>query len=245
MAGMAESQFRKMDQNADGMLNFEEMSESLRAELDKWDLSKDRAIDLAEYKSYFQARIQQILGDRANAGAENGNVEEERKVVVHRAGKLPKELPGWFAELDNSPQDAQVALYEWKHSGRTLQEFDSFDRNGDGFLTVDEVLHVIKAGPAASRMAAGPRNNGEGAFTRNSFAFGAEGVERGDSKQSFKMPGRQGNGPRMNKGDGMGGKGKGRGEGKGKNRGGGGGEGGRRGRGGNGAAFKLDFEDEI
>ena len=34
----AESTFRRMDTNGDGLLNYDEMSESLRAERDKWDI---------------------------------------------------------------------------------------------------------------------------------------------------------------------------------------------------------------
>src|SRR4029077_16432070 len=70
--------------------------------------------------------------------------EEDRKPVVHRAGKLPKELRAWFKELETDG-DGQIGLYEWKASGRPLDEFMKMDRNGDGFLTVEEVLRSVAA----------------------------------------------------------------------------------------------------
>jgi len=69
--------------------------------------------------------------------------EDGSKPVVYRAGKLPPGLPDWFTQLDTD-RDGQVGLYEWKHSGRPLEEFHAMDRNGDGFLTVEEVLRYIR-----------------------------------------------------------------------------------------------------
>ena len=70
--------------------------------------------------------------------------EEEKRPVVYRAGKLPKELPPWFAQLDED-KDGQVGLYEWKKAGRLLNEFQAIDLNGDGFITVEEALRYVKA----------------------------------------------------------------------------------------------------
>jgi hypothetical protein len=252
VANMAESEFRRRDQNADGVLNFDEMTESLRAERDKWDTNKDGMIDMAEYKPYFQARIQQIMGGETGSGpeAKSASVEEERKVVVYRAGKLPKELPSWFAELDTN-QDAQVALYEWKHSGRSLQEFESLDRNGDGFLTVDEVLHASKAGAPVRTFAGGTRGSdgGDSSFTRNSFAFNSDGGDNSSGKMIGRGPGGRTRPGRADDAAANGfGKNRSRGEGKGGGRrGGGGGKGRGAAGGGNGAGNGLgvDFDDDI
>jgi hypothetical protein len=70
--------------------------------------------------------------------------EEEKRPVVYRAGKLPKELPQWFAQMDED-KDGQVGLYEWKKAGRPLSEFQAMDLNGDGFITVEEALRYAKA----------------------------------------------------------------------------------------------------
>jgi hypothetical protein len=69
--------------------------------------------------------------------------DEESRPVVHRPGKLPKGLPDWFAKLDTDG-DGQVGLYEWKEAGRSLEEFRKLDRNGDGFITVEEALRAVK-----------------------------------------------------------------------------------------------------
>src|SRR5439155_1070764 len=45
--------------------------------------------------------------------------------------------------LADNDQDAQVGLYEWKVSGRPIDEFQMYDRNQDGFITVEEVLRVM------------------------------------------------------------------------------------------------------
>jgi hypothetical protein len=76
--------------------------------------------------------------------------EEEKPVTFHRPGKLPKGIPDWFAKLDTD-NDGQVGLYEWKEAGRSLEEFRKIDRNGDGFITVDEAMRVAKANVPAGK----------------------------------------------------------------------------------------------
>jgi hypothetical protein len=150
-----EGMFQRLDQNGDGYLNYDEMPEDLRIERQKWDTDRNGLIDLNEFKAFYQARVQPLM---SNGGANAANswqnypyddsapVEEGRKPpVVYRPGKLPKELPPWFAQLDTD-HDGQVALYEWKSSGRSLDEFDQLDLNKDGFLTVDEVLRSVNKG---------------------------------------------------------------------------------------------------
>ena len=147
VANWAESRSASLDTNNDGKLSYDEYKadENLLAEKDKWDADMNGFIDLNEFKSYFQARVQQNRNDRNQAGDngtdQGGKADEEKRPVVYRKGKLPKELPSWFIELDTDG-DAQVALYEWKKSTRPIQEFLSYDLNGDGFLTVEEVLRA-------------------------------------------------------------------------------------------------------
>jgi len=154
---MAEVMFRNLDRNGDGFLNNDEMPENLKAERQKWDTDNNGLIDLNEFKAFFRARGDQIRSEiGANAGMPSGPggyspgmpllptgptpvEEEEQKRVVYRAGKLPKELPAWFTQYDKDG-DGQVGLYEWKAAGQPLDDFLKMDRNGDGFLTVEEVL---------------------------------------------------------------------------------------------------------
>jgi Ca2+-binding EF-hand superfamily protein len=49
-------------------------------------------------------------------------------------------LPGWFGERDKD-RDGQVGMHEWPRE--QLAEFNKYDRNGDGFITSDEVLRII------------------------------------------------------------------------------------------------------
>jgi RNA polymerase sigma factor (sigma-70 family) len=56
-----------------------------------------------------------------------------------RVERVRKGLPGWFAKLDQD-KDGQVGLYEWLQAGRASADFLAMDANGDGFLTVEEVL---------------------------------------------------------------------------------------------------------
>ncbi len=225
MASMAESAFRKLDLNGDGVLNFDEMTESLKAEKDKWDLNKDGFIDFNEFKAYLQARMQQITGDGGDgsgvADAEVEKAEEDKKPVVYRAGKLPKELPSWFAELDTD-QDAQVGLYEWKKSGRSLDEFFAMDRNGDGFLTIEEVLHAGRSGVEGARVVAANGSQG------GSGDAGVMTTMQRNYPPGNADTGRPGRGPRAG--------GKNRGDGGGKTKGGGGPGGGKKGKGGRGGA---------
>jgi len=149
----AEQVFNNLDANKDGVLNYDEMPEELRAEREKWDTDKNGLISLDEFKAYFRARMEQRRQNRESFSQADQALpdsigvepmapqaeEEEKKPIAYRAGKLPKELPAWFDQYDTD-RDGQIGLYEWKATGRSIEEFNQIDRNGDGFLTVDEVL---------------------------------------------------------------------------------------------------------
>ncbi len=158
--------FRRLDRNGDGLLSSDELSESLRAERLKWDADRNHFIDLQEYLAYFEGRMRQVWseGGAAQPSPEKGRNtsatatapapappppppdEEERKPAVYRYGELPPELPAWFAQYD-ADRDAQVGLYEWRYSGRPLEEFVKMDGNEDGLLTAEELLRYLRAGP--------------------------------------------------------------------------------------------------
>lgn len=140
---LLEAEFKRRDENADGKLNTDEMSRSLRDDLAKWDTNKDGLIDLAEFTPYFQARLDRD-SDRSAAAAVNVIIEDDldRRPVVYRAGKLPKELPPWFQELDVDT-DGQVSFYEWRKQQKDVAEFKQYDRNDDGFLICEEVLRQM------------------------------------------------------------------------------------------------------
>jgi hypothetical protein len=177
--------FRSQDQNGDGVLNYDEMPDRLRLELNKWDTDGNGLIDLTEFKAWFRVSISHELAERiktegfdAIAGSIAGAGERTRP-VAYRPGHLPAELPAWFTQLD-SDGDGQIGLYEWKTSGRPLEEFDRIDRNGDGFLTVDEVLRY----EALQRAGARPWANAgtvSSAPRSASLRYGAPPVRPGDA----------------------------------------------------------------
>jgi hypothetical protein len=177
----AEKTFRELDRNGDGVLNRDEMSETLRAERGRWDTNRDGFIDRNEYLGYFQARMHNVIAEGGFPGQPGTGpgrppvpVKEENdgRPVVYRYGKLPPGLPAWFTQFDTD-RDAQLGLYEWKDSGRPLQEFERMDRNGDGFLTVEEVVHFLEfqeqgeASPSSvSLVSAGASWGGTGGFPK-------------------------------------------------------------------------------
>jgi hypothetical protein len=78
----------------------------------------------------------------AGRGVEK-KVTEEEKPVAMRYGKLPKDLPAWFEELDTD-KDGQIGFYEWRAARRDAKEFMDMDLNGDGLVTADEYLRFTR-----------------------------------------------------------------------------------------------------
>lgn len=147
----ADSMFRRYDSNGDGLLNYDEMPENLRIERDKFDENKDGFVDLTEYKKFFQASVAQRMAEGRDfapptarpADPDDHDEDDPPKPVVYRAGKLPKEMPSWFKTCD-SDGDGQITLLEWRTAGRSLDEFQAVDRNGDGFVTIAEVMYTVQ-----------------------------------------------------------------------------------------------------
>ena len=158
----AEFEFRRRDRNGDGFLNTDEMPKQLRDQLERWDTNKDGLISLDEFKAYYLASLNKDEGPQ-NSVIILIEEDYDRRPTVYRAGKLPSNLPKWFAELD-SDKDGQVAMYEWRAGGKDLGEFKEWDRNDDGFITAEEVLgrmSTMKGGANGSGSLAdgsGPNN---------------------------------------------------------------------------------------
>ena len=84
--------------------------------------------------------------------------QPEKVVVVQKVEKpkpkrfltaqerLPKDIPKWFVELDKD-KDGQISMAEFCEGDWTekkIKEFDHWDLNGDGFITADEAMKIIK-----------------------------------------------------------------------------------------------------
>jgi len=105
-------------------------------------------------------------------GTDQAQEEEKKKPLVYRAGNLPPQLPSWFAQYDTD-KDGQVGLYEWKAAGQPIARFVEMDQNGDGFLTVEEVLRFDvaekkKAGNTTQTVAAQQGGSPNGSWGRGS-----------------------------------------------------------------------------
>ncbi len=181
-----EESFRRRDQNGDGFLNYDEMTDTLKAEREKWDVNKDGQIDANEWRDYVRAFAEQRReegswsrgssereGDRGDGSPppDKPKLDVDKKVVVYRAGKLPPNLPKWFGEYDGN-LDAQVALFEWKDKNGTVEDFQKMDLNADGFVTAEELLKVTtlakkdEAAPGAAPGAPGSNPYSRGGDNR-------------------------------------------------------------------------------
>lgn len=150
--------FKHLDVNRDGFLTKEECSPGLQERFDLADTDKDGKIGPSEYREYLIARVkyesqfapvpeEKGKGDRPKEEpgkpATTDSSDEPKPVVYHDAKTLPKELPGWWRELD-ADKDLQIGLYEWVAAKRSIAEFKAMDLNNDGLLEVAEYLRYRK-----------------------------------------------------------------------------------------------------
>jgi hypothetical protein len=216
---MAEDRFRRYDINGDGMLNNDELPDYLRPEREKVDTNGNGLIELSEFKVYYEARMQQRNADRGQNGSgdpsgllpfmpnQHGDDDDQPKPTVYRAGKLPPNIPAWFKEMDGD-NDGQIGLYEWKNGSRELSEFKQIDRNGDGFLTIAEVMRYSEATLAKNDMGTGGPGFGSSGFGGGgSRGFGPGGGGMGGFGGPGGGPGRMRGGPPGGDWGGGGGKG--------------------------------------
>ncbi len=167
--------FDQLDLNKDGFLQPSEIRAAIDADprnadrygalmedFDKYDKNKNGLIEYDEFKDFFAARMQarqdQNSGQRGQQNPDDfqpTKPEEEKQVVYRRLSDLPKDLPPWFVQVAHR-NPGQIALYEWKAANMQVAEFRKYDRNADGFITVEEVLSVErKKAPTDRRGAPG------------------------------------------------------------------------------------------
>ncbi len=133
------------DANHDGFISHDEAqnSQKLRdpAAFATFDTNKDGKLSLEEYKAFYHAS----KGGHADP-AKHPTEDLDERPTIYRVGKLPKELPPWFGDIDKKgDNDGQVGMDEWvKYSSKQLEEFLSMDLNSDGVLTAEEYLKFHK-----------------------------------------------------------------------------------------------------
>lgn len=120
---------------------------------------------------------------------EKKDTEEERPVAM-RYGKLPKDLPSWFDELDVD-KDGQVSLYEYRKSSKDTKEaltkeFMEMDLNGDGLVTADEYLRFARLKDVGAKVKA--YEDSEGADRPKNWGLGSPVDAKGDGKGGGKGP---------------------------------------------------------
>jgi hypothetical protein len=145
--------FKQADRNQDGYITMDEASDRIKPVFSQYDANGDGKIDVTEYKN----GLTNSMASRApQPGAPGGppqsgsppSTDSSRdrsrdrnnaRVSVSRYGKLPKEAPSFFTDMDDD-RDGMVGLYEWRRHERKTAEFVEMDLNRDGYLTADEWL---------------------------------------------------------------------------------------------------------
>lgn len=113
---LAYSVLERYDINKDGSLDQREMTRA-GFDLNESDYNRDGAVDMNELAEYLLQ-------------------EQERE-----GNDLSELLPTWFFELDRN-QDSQIEMSEFAEEwdDDKLAEFNSYDSDGDGLVTVNELL---------------------------------------------------------------------------------------------------------
>jgi hypothetical protein len=172
----ADERMRRYDRNNDGGIDETEYRETRWSEkMSQWDGNKDGKLTREEVAvRYARRRVlnsgssnpqeQQRGGDFRGRGGEQTQPTDNKddgKSVAHpfekrasfrvtdSSGKLPRPsgVPDWFSR-DDINGDNQVSMGEFarKWDATTLEDFNKFDTNQDGFITLQECLVAVKNG---------------------------------------------------------------------------------------------------
>ncbi|GHT44142.1 hypothetical protein FACS189454_00790 [Planctomycetales bacterium] len=140
----AKKMMTQYDKNKNGTLDKDkgEWSSALPFKPDSADKNQDGRISMSEMIA--------AMGGGGSAASMGASVVAVRQSNAY--DKLPEGTPDWFFEAD-SDQDGQLTMQEyangsaWKGrpmSNELVTEFQSIDRNGDGFATAVEIFTTLK-----------------------------------------------------------------------------------------------------
>jgi len=156
-ADWVEERFRKLDRDGDGFLSFDEMTENLKLEKDKWDVNRDGMIDLAEWRAYVAAfqRAQQRRSPTKPAKRAREPIRDIQSLLSGR--KLPiQDIRRLAPSREANVQRAVRPPFDESKLTRTLGQgnskgaravklpnnvpawFKEYDTDGDGQVSLRE-----------------------------------------------------------------------------------------------------------
>jgi Ca2+-binding EF-hand superfamily protein len=206
----ADERMRRYDRNNDGGIDETEYRETRWSEkMTQWDSNKDGKLTREEVAvRYARRRVlnsgssnpqdQQRGGDfrgRGGEQAQQGDNKDDGKSIAHpfekrasfrvtdSSGKPPRPsgVPDWFAR-DDINGDNQVSMGEFarKWDASTLEDFNKFDTNQDGFITLQECLVAVKNGYLKGSSSSSVASSGES----NSGSDAAGNTDDGSMKKA-------------------------------------------------------------
>lgn len=161
----AEERLGRYDRNKDGFLSGDELSSRWSGNPLDFDRNGDGKLSASELAvRAARMRVAQVevsqaqtrrdsdrRGNRDSKPAEIPDPYKGRKSFAILARSLPEGMPGWFAEKDiDGDQQVSMAEYSKSWNESLVTEFQSFDLNGDGFVTPQECLAAVRDGASSS-----------------------------------------------------------------------------------------------
>jgi Ca2+-binding EF-hand superfamily protein len=164
----ADERMRRYDKNNDGFLDENEVKEARWSDsLSQWDRNRDGRLSRQEVAARYARRREQRQDqesksrgpEEARGRSQSGEPEKDEpsrpfeKISSFRIGGStgepvrPAGLPEWFTR-DDANGDNQVSMNEFarKWDAATLEDFNKFDANNDGYITAKECLVGVKKG---------------------------------------------------------------------------------------------------
>ena len=161
----AEERMARYDRNKDGYLSGDEISRRWTGNPMDFDRNGDGKLSLSELAvraARLRVAQQEVTATnnrrdtdrRRDREVQSGEIPDpyngRQSFATTRRG-LPEGLPSWFADKDTDG-DQQVSMAEFasRWTPALIDEFESFDLNGDGFITPQECLAAVRGGATAS-----------------------------------------------------------------------------------------------
>jgi Ca2+-binding EF-hand superfamily protein len=151
----AESILKQNDKDRSGALERDRGEWADVRNAEAIDKDHNGVITLEELTAYYLAENGRHPVKKADAGKKAAAIPNQPDAAPPNSGKtyrilspterLPEGLPDWFARNDANG-DGQISMSEYTHEWTPEQaaKFAHFDLNGDGIITAEECLQVLK-----------------------------------------------------------------------------------------------------